>query len=45
MFTIGIAAVVSVATYVILELEYPRLGLVRVTGMDQVLVEAREAMK
>jgi len=45
MFTIGIAAVVSAATYVILELEYPRLGLVRVTGMDQVLVEARDAMK
>jgi hypothetical protein len=45
MFTIGIAACVSIATYVILELEYPRLGLVRVTGMDQVLVEARETMK
>ncbi len=45
MFTIGIAAVVSVAAYVILELEFPRLGLVRVSGIDQVLVEAREAMK
>ena len=45
MFTIGIAACVSIAAYVILELEYPRLGLVRVSGMDQVLVEAREAMK
>jgi hypothetical protein len=45
MFTIGIAACVSIATYVILELEYPRLGLVRVTGMDQVLVEARDAMQ
>jgi hypothetical protein len=45
MFTIGIAACVSIAAYVILELEYPRLGLVRASGMDQVLVEAREAMK
>ena len=45
MYTVGIAASVSVATYVIIELEYPRLGLVRVSGMDQVLVEARATMK
>jgi hypothetical protein len=45
MYTVGIAASVSIATYVIIELEYPRLGLVRVSGMDQVLVEARDSMK
>ena len=32
---IGIAATVGVAMYVIIELEYPRLGLVRIDAMDQ----------
>jgi hypothetical protein len=45
MYTVGIAASISIATYVIIELEYPRLGLVRVGTMDQVLVEARASMK
>ncbi|HEV8448131.1 MAG TPA: hypothetical protein VGQ44_14980 [Gemmatimonadaceae bacterium] len=45
MYTVGIAASISIATYVIIELEYPRLGLVRVSGMDQLLVEARDSMK
>jgi hypothetical protein len=42
---IGFACVMAVAVYVILDLEYPRLGFIRVDAMDQVLVELRESMK
>ncbi|MDB5293846.1 MAG: hypothetical protein JWL69_5087, partial [Phycisphaerales bacterium] len=42
---IGFAAVASLTVYVILEIEYPRLGLVRVDAADKVLVELRETMK
>lgn len=45
MYIIGIAATVSVATYVIVELEYPRAGLFRVNAMDQLLVELRASME
>jgi hypothetical protein len=45
IFNIGIAATVSITTYVILELEYPRLGLFRVSSMDQVIVELRRMLK
>jgi len=41
----GIAATVSVAAYVVLELEYPRLGQVRVDSMDQALVDLRSTMR
>jgi hypothetical protein len=44
-FSIGVAATVSLATYVIVELEYPRLGLIRVSDMDRALVELRATMK
>jgi hypothetical protein len=44
VYMVGIAATVSIAAYVIIELEYPRVGLIRVTAMDQVLVELRESM-
>jgi hypothetical protein len=45
MYIVGTAATVSIATYVIIELEFPRVGLFRVTAMDQVLVELRASMK
>jgi hypothetical protein len=35
----------AVALYVILDLEYPRLGLIRVSDFDQVLVDLRATMK
>jgi len=38
------AVVVAVAVYVILDVEYPRLGLIRVDAFDQALVERRESM-
>ncbi len=45
LFMLGIAACVSAATYVIVELEYPRVGLFRVNDMDQVLVDLRAKMQ
>jgi hypothetical protein len=45
IYMIGIAATISIATYVIIELEYPRVGLFRVSSMDQVLVQLRASME
>ncbi len=45
LFMIGIAACISAATYVIVELEYPRVGLFRVNDMDQVIVDLRARME
>jgi hypothetical protein len=39
------AAALSLTVYVILDLEYPRLGLIRVDAFDQSLYELRESMK
>jgi len=33
------------STYVILDLEYPRIGLIRIDKADQVLVDLRNSMK
>jgi hypothetical protein len=37
--------VIAVTVYVILDIEYPRLGSFRVDAFDQALVELRESMK
>ena len=42
---VGVAAVVSLAVYIIFEMEYPRLGLIRIRGADQALVDLRATMK
>ncbi len=42
---LAFAAATTVAVYVILDLEYPRLGLIRVDAFDQALVELRESMR
>jgi len=44
-FAIGVAASISMATYVIVELEYPRLGLIRIGDMDRALDELRATMR
>jgi hypothetical protein len=41
---LGFALVMAVAVFVILDIEYPRLGLVRVDAFDQALVDLRESM-
>lgn len=38
------ALVMAVAIYVILDIEYPRLGLIRVDDFDQALIDLRESM-
>lgn len=39
------ACTLTGAVYVILDLEYPRLGLIRLEAFDQILVDVREGMK
>ncbi len=41
---LGFALVMAVAVFVILDIEYPRLGLVRVDAFDQALADLRESM-
>ena len=44
--SVGFAAILSIAFYVILDLEYPwRVGLIRLSSYDHVLVEVRHSMK
>jgi len=45
LYMIGVAATISSAVYVIIELEYPRLGLVRIDDMDRALSELRAGMR
>jgi hypothetical protein len=42
---IAFATIVSATVYVILEIEYPRLGLVRLDAIDHLLVDVRARMK
>lgn len=42
---LGFAFVMAAGVYIIIDLEYPRLGLIRVHAADQVLVELRRSMK
>ena len=39
------ATILSLTVYVIVDLEFPRLGLIRVDAADQVLVELRQSMR
>ncbi|MGH7809709.1 MAG: hypothetical protein ACREP5_05465 [Candidatus Binatia bacterium] len=41
---IGFALVVAFAVFVILDIEYPRLGLIRVDAFDQGLIDLRQSM-
>jgi hypothetical protein len=42
---IGFALIMATTVYVILDIEFPRVGLIRVDAMDRVLMELRESMK
>jgi len=42
---IGFAGIVALTIYVILDIEYPRLGWVRLDAIDQLLVNVRAGMK
>ena len=41
---IAFAAVLALAFYVILDLEHPRIGLIRVDWMDRILEDVRRSM-
>lgn len=42
---IGFAAVMALAVYIIVDLEYPRLGVIRVDAFDQALIDVRSSMR
>ena len=42
--SIGFALVLSLTIYVILDLEFPRKGLIRLDAYDQVLIDLRASM-
>ena len=42
---IGYSLIMAISVYVILDLEFPRLGLIRVDSFDKYIVEVRNAMK
>ena len=44
LHVIGFATVMAISVYVILDLEYPRRGLIRVDAFDQAMVELRASM-
>ena len=45
VYMVGFAATTAVASYVIVNLEFPRLGLVGLKAFDQALVDVRASMK
>ena len=44
LHAIGLASIVTIALYVIIDMEHPRFGLVRVDSVDEVLRELRQTM-
>ena len=44
-YPVVFAAILSATVYVIVDLEFPRLGFIRVDAADQVLVDLRESMQ
>jgi hypothetical protein len=43
--SIAFAAIISITIYAILDIEYPRRGLIRLNSYDQVFVDVRDSMK
>ncbi|HEY7164292.1 MAG TPA: DUF4239 domain-containing protein [Candidatus Binatia bacterium] len=41
---VGFALVMAVSVYVIMDVEYPRLGLIQVDAFDQALIDLRQSM-
>jgi hypothetical protein len=44
LHVLGFAAVMTIAFYVILDLEFPRFGLIRIDWMDQLFTDLRNSM-
>jgi len=45
LHTLGLAFAMAASVFVILDIEYPRLGFIRVDAFDRALMELRESMK
>ncbi|MCB1921780.1 MAG: DUF4239 domain-containing protein [Candidatus Competibacteraceae bacterium] len=45
LHTLGFAAILAMAVYVIIDIEFPRLGLIQVDAFDQALVDLRANMQ
>jgi hypothetical protein len=45
LYMLGFAATLAGAVYVILDLEYPRFGLIQVNAFDQALMDLRESLQ
>lgn len=45
LHTIIYSAVISITVFVILDLEYPRKGIIRIDSADKVLIELQQSMK
>jgi hypothetical protein len=45
LHVLGFSVVLSLTVYVILDLEYPRLGFIRIDGADQILRDVRKSME
>jgi hypothetical protein len=45
LHSIGLALVTAASVFVILDIEYPRLGLIRVDAFDRALIELRQSME
>jgi hypothetical protein len=44
MHALALATVISATVYIIIDIEYPRLGFIRVDATDEVLVDLRKSM-
>ena len=45
LHTLTFAAVISLTVYVIIDIEFPRVGLIRVDAADDLLLQVRESMR
>ncbi len=45
LHAVGFAAILTVTVYVILDYEFPRLGLIRLDAADQLLANVRQSMR
>lgn len=44
LHVLGFSAIMALSIYLILDIEYPRLGLIRIDSFDQALIELRASM-
>jgi hypothetical protein len=45
MHMVGFAFIMAIAIYVIIDIEFPRVGLVRISHVDQALLDLRDSMR